>query len=120
VLLVVENKDFAELFAPGSRAEVAIVGKPGETTLVSGQIDRLAVTPNAILIGDFKTDRDPPRRIEDVPQAYVAQLSLYRAVLKTIYPGRTIRAALIWTEVPELMELSAQTLDQALVRVTSA
>jgi ATP-dependent helicase/nuclease subunit A len=116
VLLLVENKDFAELFAPGSRAEVAIVGKADEATFVSGQVDRLAVTRDAILIGDFKTDRDPPRRIEDVPQAYVRQLALYRAVLQTIYPRRTVRAALIWTEVPELMELSAQTLDAALVR----
>jgi hypothetical protein len=31
-----------------------------------------------------------------------------------------VRAALIWTEVPDLMELSANDLDAALARVTLA
>jgi ATP-dependent helicase/nuclease subunit A len=48
------------------------------------------------------------------------QLARYRAVLAKIYPDRPIRAALIWTEVPDLMELSEETLDNALARVTSA
>ena len=58
----------------GSRAEVPIVGRltlSGETVRVSGQIDRLAVTDSAVLIADFKTNRPAPRRIEDVPPAYV-------------------------------------------------
>jgi ATP-dependent helicase/nuclease subunit A len=37
-----------------------------------------------------------------------------------IYPGRTVRAALVWTEGPDLMEFSASALDAALARVTSA
>jgi ATP-dependent helicase/nuclease subunit A len=37
-----------------------------------------------------------------------------------LYPEKAIRAALIWTEVPDLMELSAEVLDAALARVTSA
>jgi ATP-dependent helicase/nuclease subunit A len=72
------------------------------------------------LIADFKTNRPAPRRIEEVPPSYVRQLALYRAVLTKLYPGRRIRAALIWTEVPDLMELSADVLDAALARVTSA
>ena len=54
-----------------------------------------------------------------MPPAYVTQLALYRAVLATLYPGRAIRAALLWTEVPDLMELSGAALDAALARVTS-
>src|SRR5581483_11082857 len=49
ILRVIENKDFAELFAPGSRAEVPIVGRLGEEILVSGQIDRLSVSKDAVL-----------------------------------------------------------------------
>jgi hypothetical protein len=30
-----------------------------------------------------------------------------------------MRAALVWTELPDLMELPADRLDQALVRITS-
>jgi ATP-dependent helicase/nuclease subunit A len=123
VLLLIESTDFAALFAPGSRAEISIAGKvaaaDGRTVLVSGQIDRLAITQDAVSIADFKTNRDPPRRIKEVPADYVRQLSLYRAVLMKLYPDRPVRAALIWTEVPDLMELSAKDLDEALRQVTS-
>ena len=48
------------------------------------------------------------------------QLALYRAVLAQLYPDRAVRAALIWTEVPDIMELSAEVLDAALAHVTPA
>jgi ATP-dependent helicase/nuclease subunit A len=121
VWCVLDDPRFADLFAPGSRAEVPIVGRfthNGRDIAVSGQVDRLAVTANAVLIADYKTNRPAPRDLEKVP-AYVAQLALYRAVLARLYPGRTIRAALVWTDVPDLMEVSAAALDQALARVTT-
>lgn len=108
---------FADLFGRDSRAEVPIAGRlrmNGQQVCVSGQIDRLAVTREAVLIADFKTDRAPSVRSEDAPNEYVRQLALYRAVLNQLYPDRPIRAALIWTELPELMELSASMLDAAL------
>ena len=120
---VLDDARFREAFEPGSRAEVSIVGKiivNGETVRVSGQIDRLAVTDASVLICDFKTNRPAPRRIEEVPPGYLTQLALYRAVLAKLYPGRAVRAALLWTEVPDLMEISGATLDAALTRVTSA
>jgi ATP-dependent helicase/nuclease subunit A len=123
VLRVIEDARFAALFAAPSRAEVPIVGRlmrDGVALRVSGQVDRLAVTPDAVLIGDFKTNRAAPRRIEDVPRAYVGQLALYRAVLMQLYPDRPVRAALIWTEVPDLMEFSAEVLDGALALFTGA
>jgi ATP-dependent helicase/nuclease subunit A len=123
VMRVLEDRRFCELFGRGSRAEVPIVGRlqiAGKTVRVSGQIDRLAVGQDFILIGDFKTNRPAPRRIADVPNAYLAQLALYRAVLAKLYPNRPIGAALIWTEVPDLMELSAEVLDAALARIKPA
>jgi ATP-dependent helicase/nuclease subunit A len=119
VSVVLDNAQFSELFLPGSRAEVPIVGRleiNGETIRVPGQVDRLVVTKDAVLIGDFKTGDPVPQRFE----RYARQLALYRAILKKLYPDRAVRAALIWTEVPELMELSATDLDAALARVTSA
>jgi ATP-dependent helicase/nuclease subunit A len=35
-------------------------------------------------------------------------------VLRRIYPARSVRAALVWTDVPDLMEISAEALDRAL------
>jgi ATP-dependent helicase/nuclease subunit A len=123
VMRVLDDQRFYELYGANSRAEVPIVGKVeigGETIRVSGQIDRLAVTQDAVLIADFKTNRPAPRRIDEVPAPYVTQLALYRAVLQKLYPDRPVRAALIWTEVPDLMELSAGALDAALAQVTPA
>jgi ATP-dependent helicase/nuclease subunit A len=118
VLAVLDDARFADLFAPGSRAEVPIVGRLGGRP-ICGQLDRLAVMPEAVLIGDYKTNRPAPRRLEDVPPGYVAQLALYRAVLARLYPGRAIRAALVWTEVPEIMEIPSSALDAALAEATA-
>jgi ATP-dependent helicase/nuclease subunit A len=120
VLALLNDNRFAELFMPGSRAEVPIVGllsPPDRRPLaVSGQVDRLAITENVVLIADYKTNRPAPAT---PPDAYVAQLALYRAVLAQLYPNKTIRAALIWTDAPDLIELSAADLDAALTRVTA-
>jgi ATP-dependent helicase/nuclease subunit A len=122
-LAIFANPRFANLFAPGSRAEVPIVGRLARTSgpdiEVSGQIDRLAITARAVLIADYKTNRDPPTSVEAAPPAYVGQLALYRAVLAKIYPDRPIRAALVWTGLPDLMELPSRQLDEAIVRITS-
>jgi ATP-dependent helicase/nuclease subunit A len=123
VMRVLGDPRFQALYAPGSRAEVPIVGKlkiGAETVRVSGQIDRLAVTQDAVFIADFKTNRPAPQRIEDVPLTYVRQLALYRAVLARLYPEKVVRAALVWTEVPDLMELSAEVLEGALAQVKVA
>lgn len=112
---LLDDPRFAELFRPGSRAEVPIVGRitQGSATIaVSGQVDRLVVTEKAVLIADYKTNRPAPTRIEDVPPAYIRQLALYRAVLANLYPGRPVRAALVWTDVPDLMEVSEALMDR--------
>jgi len=119
---VLEDPRFSALFAAGSRAELPIAGRllvGGRMIAVSGQVDRLAVTADAVLIGDFKTNRPAPRAVEDVPSAYVCQLALYRNVLQQLYPDRAVRAALIWTEIPDLMEIPAAPMDSALATVTS-
>jgi ATP-dependent helicase/nuclease subunit A len=120
VLVILNDLIFADLFAPGSRAEVPIVGRiartGGPALNVTGQVDRLAVTRDAVLIADYKTDRSPPSRLAEVPEPYIGQLALYRAVLARIYPGKTIRTALIFTEGPVVIEVSDGTLDAALAK----
>ncbi len=115
---ILDAPEFAELFAPGSRAEVPIVGRlarmDGATECVPGQVDRLVVTANAVLIGDYKTDSLVPRGLDEVPPAYIAQLALYRAVLARLYPDKAVRAALIFTAAPVLIEIPAETLDTKL------
>src|SRR5262249_44430180 len=117
-LALIADQRFAHAFAPGSRAEVPIVGRldrEGQPpALVSGQIDRLVVTESEGLIVDYKANHAPPKTATEAPKAYVRQLALYRALLAKLYPQKAVRAALLWTETPELMEISASALDAAL------
>jgi ATP-dependent helicase/nuclease subunit A len=112
VLTVLGHGDFAAVFAPGSRAEVEIVGRIGGATL-SGRIDRLAVSADRVLIVDYKTNRPAPQSVADAPHDYVMQLALYRAVLTRLYPERTVAAAILWTDRPALMEIPSVLLDLA-------
>jgi len=121
VRAVLDAPDFAEVFAPGSRAEVPIVGRiagtGGEAIGVAGQVDRLIVTDDAVLIADYKTDTAAPRRLDEVPRPYIAQLALYRAVLSRIYPKKALRAALIFTAGPVAMAIPAAAMDAELGKV---
>ena len=123
-LALIADARFAPVFAPGSRAEVSIVGRldrpGGRPALVSGQIDRLVVTESEVLIVDFKTNHAPPSHPAEAPRGYVRQLALYRAVLAKLYPQRAIRTALLWTESSELMEISAPALEAELASIISA
>jgi ATP-dependent helicase/nuclease subunit A len=123
VLALIGDGRFASVFADGSRAEVSIAGRlerpERPPALVSGQIDRLVVTPGEVLIVDYKTNYAPPGAAAEAPSAYVRQLALYRAVLRKLYPDRAVRAALLWTETPELMEISASALDAQLASIIS-
>jgi ATP-dependent helicase/nuclease subunit A len=117
VLRIFADARFAPLFAPGSRAEVPIVGRvrrPGRApVLVAGQVDRLAVTSQAVLIADYKTDESAPIRSAEVPASHIVQLALYRGVLRHLYQERAVRAVLVWTHVPDLLELSDADLEAA-------
>jgi ATP-dependent helicase/nuclease subunit A len=115
-LAIVREPSFAPLFQPGSLAEVPVVAKigAGETGYeLEGQIDRLAVLEDELLILDYKTNRPPPLIPEDVAQAYINQLAAYRLALKRLFPVRALRAALLWTDGPRLMEIPSTSLDGA-------
>ncbi|HVD82625.1 MAG TPA: double-strand break repair helicase AddA, partial [Bradyrhizobium sp.] len=118
VLALIGDPRFAPVFALHSRAEVSIVGRldrPGRSpALVSGQIDRLVVTADEVLIVDYKTNHAPPGARAQAPAAYVRQLALYRGVLQKLYPQLPVRAALLWTETAEFMEISSPALDAEL------
>jgi ATP-dependent helicase/nuclease subunit A len=117
---LLDDPRHADLFKPGSRAEVPIAGRlAGGRLVVSGQIDRLAVTGDQVLIADYKTNACPPARFDEAPAAYVRQLALYRAVLAELYPGRPVHAALIWTYTAELMEVPAAAMEREMAALTS-
>jgi len=110
VLAVLDAPALSAVFGPGSRAEVPIVGVVN-TAVVSGQVDRLLVTDDRVTVLDFKTSRPAPTDPARVPDAYLRQMALYRAVLAQVYPDREIVCALVWTAGPGLMVLNPDRLD---------
>jgi ATP-dependent helicase/nuclease subunit A len=116
-LSVLQDERFAEVFGPGSRAEVAIAGSAAALPAglrISGRIDRLVVLPDRVLVADFKTNRPSPARIDDCDPAYLRQMAIYVAVLGEVFPGRAIEAALVWTDGPKLMPIAENLMAQSL------
>jgi len=116
-LAVLDDPAFAEVFAPGSKAEAAVAGGapdlPGGLA-IAGRVDRLRVTPDRVLVVDFKTNRPAPARIEDADPAYVLQMAVYAAVLRAVFPGRRVESALVWTDGPRLMPVPEAVMAAAL------
>jgi ATP-dependent helicase/nuclease subunit A len=103
-LAILDHPELAPLFGPVSRAEVPLTGLVAGA-VVGGLVDRLAVLADRVLVADFKTNRRPPRRIEDTPVLYLRQMAAYRAVLRDIFPGRDIICALVWTQASQVVML---------------
>ncbi len=114
VAAILDDPRLAPLFGPGSRAEAPFAARltdaSGAEILVSGQIDRLVVGENEIIVADYKTSRPAPAGIEDVPEEYIRQLSTYRQAMQGLWPGRPVRAVLIWTATPSWMEIPPERL----------
>ena len=99
---VLAEPAWAEVFGPGSLAEVPIAAVVGER-VVSGTLDRLLLAETQVRVVDFKTDRRPPQDIGAVPLASLRQMAAYVAALEAIYPGRRVEAALLYTHTPQLL-----------------
>jgi ATP-dependent helicase/nuclease subunit A len=112
-LALLVEPGFASLFGPGSLAEVPITGII-DGDVVSGQIDRLVVSADKVLVVDYKTARPVPEDTSRVPNAYLRQMALYRAVLKGVFPDHAITCALLYTAAPKLITLPDGQLDGVL------
>ena len=115
VMAVLEAEDFAHLFGSDSLAEVAVTGTAesadGTIFVISGQIDRLVITPERVAIVDYKSNRPPPETPASVAPVYLRQMAAYRHVVQEAWPDRTVESYLLWTDAPRLMALSSELLD---------
>lgn len=104
VLELLSNPSFAPLFSKNSVAEVALMGVVGER-IISGQIDRLVVCGDKVMIVDYKTNRPAAKRLEDVPQAYIKQMRSYKQLVQEIYPDKMVETFILWTNTAKIMKL---------------
>jgi ATP-dependent helicase/nuclease subunit A len=119
-LRVLQAPAFAALFGPGARAEVAIAAEiphprgAAPALRLNGKIDRLVQEASGdVLIVDYKTNRPPPADPSGVAEAYLVQLAAYRLAAASIFAGARVRAAILWTDGPRIMEIPPPVLDAA-------
>ncbi len=79
--------------------------------MITGQVDRLLVAEDHILVADYKSGRPAPVAGSATPAVYLAQMAGYCAVLRAIFPGREVRAALLFTDGPDLVWLEDSLLE---------
>ena len=103
-LNVLSTPEWSEIFGPDALAEVPLAATV-RGRVIAGTADRLLVTRERVLVVDFKTAARPPLRMEDIPTASLRQMAAYVAALETIYPGRIVEAALLYTHAPALFSL---------------
>jgi ATP-dependent helicase/nuclease subunit A len=121
VLDLISHSPAAPLFTDASLAEVSVTGDialaDGSSRAVSGRIDRLAVTPERVLIADFKT-RLPAAG--EARERALLQLAIYRVLIRDLYPALPIRSFLIGLDGPRWLEPRDDELDAALALLARA
>ena len=101
---MLSHPDYSALFGPGSLAEAPLAATLADGTVVAGTVDRLLVEPDRVSVIDFKTGTVPASEGE-IPASHKAQMGAYSNALRIIFPGREVRAALLYTSGPKLFEL---------------
>lgn len=107
-LSILRRPEFAPLFGPDSRAEVPFlvtVLRDGKPVRLAGRIDRLVVTEKNLFVLDYKSDAAIPADPANMPSSYATQLALYALAAGQLFPGREVKAAILWTALESLMEL---------------
>ena len=104
------DSSLSHLFDPANYLsaynEVALNHRTDDGQTVYGIIDRLVVAEDVIWLVDYKTHRtnDAPE-LAELAEHYRAQMESYRAGVTRLWPGRTVRAGLLFTEGPTWVAL---------------
>jgi ATP-dependent helicase/nuclease subunit A len=103
---ILSDPAYAPLFGPGSLAEAPLAATLADGWVIAGTVDRLLVEDHRVSVIDFKTGKVPESEA-GIPNAHRAQMAAYADALGVIFPGRAIRAALLYTAGPILFEVTA-------------
>lgn len=123
VMTVLDHPSLQMNDGADARNEVSVMGTievGGEPRAVSGVIDRLVVNAGAVHIIDYKTNARPPVDLDQVPDVYIVQMALYRALLAPLYSDRTIGCSLVYTSGPNIIDVTHVAMDRALSRIAQS
>jgi ATP-dependent helicase/nuclease subunit A len=113
VFAILNDRRFVDLFSKDALAEVPVTGMVRDRG-VSGQIDRLYIGDDSVILADFKTGYAP---IDAPPETYQRQMALYADLIAEIFPDKAIVCWLIWTETARLQEITDAMRAEALARI---
>ena len=101
---ILSDARFTGLFGPGSLPEAPLAATLADGRVIAGTVDRILVEETKVSVIDFKTGKVPATDA-DIPNAHRAQMSAYAQALQVIFPGREVRASLLYTAGPKLIEV---------------
>ncbi len=104
-------------FTGDTLAEVAVTGHWNGHQML-GSIDRLLVSPDRVLVIDYKSNAVIPASPAEVPEGILRQMGAYAHLVGQIYPDRRVEVAILWTRGPLLMPLDPDIVRLALSRAT--
>ncbi len=104
VLAVLDDPRFAAVFGAGALAE-APVAAVVDGQVIAGKVDRLLVAADEVLVVDFKTGRRVPADAAGADVFHLRQMAAYAAALARVFPQARVRAALLYTAGPVLIEI---------------
>ncbi|MDD9900690.1 MAG: double-strand break repair helicase AddA [Alphaproteobacteria bacterium] len=116
VLATLNDPEFGTLFGNNSLPEVSIAGyieHDGRKEMMNGQIDRLVVDGDTVLIVDYKNSRRVPKATADIDEKHIIQMAAYRLAVQQIYPDKNVKCALLYTRKAQLMPLATADMDAA-------
>jgi ATP-dependent helicase/nuclease subunit A len=106
----------AAWFGPEALIEAAIAGNIAGLPPIQGRVDRLSLGDALITVLDFKSGRRTPETLAE----YHGQMAGYVELLRLAYPGRRVRAALLWTQDGWLEPLDDAILADAITQMRLA
>jgi len=101
---IIANKEFHELIRKDLKTEITL-GTNTKDGVKIGRIDLMVIDQEQVYIIDYKSDRTPALRAEDIPENYSKQLLSYKKMVQEIYPDKTIRTMFLWLENGRLQEI---------------
>ncbi|GIX21636.1 MAG: double-strand break repair helicase AddA [Gammaproteobacteria bacterium] len=99
------DRELAWLFAPAPgrriwREQPLVAGRPPRL----GVVDCLVETDQALWVIDYKSET--PADFEDAAARHRPQLQAYAEAVRALWPGKTVRAAVLFTAARRLVELA--------------
>ncbi|MBO7072997.1 MAG: PD-(D/E)XK nuclease family protein, partial [Acetobacter sp.] len=119
LISVIRMPELAPLFTQKCKAEQPLAGIVNGRVIV-GQVDRLCILPDRVIVCDFKTGRHIPRDVYKTPVDYLRQMAAYRTLLQQLWPHKTIDCVLVWVDEPRADILPETLLETYSLSITSS